>query len=404
MKFSKLFRIFSDANNVAEKYISVDELYQFIQRNDGKANKYNIKRSLQTFQGGQKTICGKESATVEAVLKFIFSYSNNSKICSSIVKNIQQELLSGETSNTPRSSLDLYKQIAKANIHQNACGFEQVDIDEHKIVTLIVEHKLYFTASEWKKICWFENSFSREIHLRHSDLSYEEILDCKYAKYQTILNLIDWSKKWVRESESSIQEKTLRYQASDRENQIKIASHHIADILDGDIKSLIDIYCPDSIGQAVCFDLTRSDVPNSVWVVLVQSQEIQVSFNDLCSRIFYMLKRRHGVYLESAILLKTEELKDYVAEDGNVYRFFLRDSMETKQLKSILKVWQAGQLIDGTIDDEDDFQCQACFSSIVSKPLSADQFDIVQEWYLETPIETHLQSDQSIRLGLFSIL
>ena len=66
--------------------------------------------------------------------------------------------------------------------------------------------------------------------------------------------------------------------------------------------------------------------------MLGQNQGTQVSFDDLCSSIFCMLKRRHSVDLESAILLKTEELKDYVADEGNVYTIFLRCSKETKQL------------------------------------------------------------------------
>ena len=391
MKFAKLFQIYKDADHVTENYISIEEVFQLLQKNDGKANKYNIKRSLQTFQGGQKTICGKESATVGAVLKYCFSYSNSSKACATVVKNIERELLSGEKNYIEKSSLDLYKQIAKANIHQYTGVFEQIDIPEQEIVTLVVEHKSYFNSSEWKRICWFENSFSRDLKLQQSELSYEDVLELKYCKYQSLLTLIDCSKTWVCESEAHIQQKNLRYQASDKESQVGITSGHghIAIIIDSDVKSLIDIYCPDSIGHTVCFDLTNAENANSVWVVLFQNHELQVSFDDLCSKIFYTLKRRHNICLESVLLIKTEELKDYVSEDGNVYRFLLRDAVETKQLKKISKVWQAA-LIDGTIDSEEDIQCQTCFKGVLSKPLSTDNFNIVQEWYLEIPIETQV--------------
>lgn len=123
---------------------------------------------------------------------------------------------------------------------------------------MVVEHKPNFTPSEWKRICWFENSFSRDLKLQQSDLPYKEILELKYCKYQSLLTLVDCSKKWVRESETQIQQ--IQYQASDKENQVRITSGqgHIAIILDSDIKSLIDIYCPDSIGHIVCFELTKS--------------------------------------------------------------------------------------------------------------------------------------------------
>ena len=62
-------------------------------KNDGKANKYNIKRSL---QGGQKLVCGKESVTASLVLKYFFSYSNSSKACAIVAKDIEEELLSGK--------------------------------------------------------------------------------------------------------------------------------------------------------------------------------------------------------------------------------------------------------------------------------------------------------------------
>lgn len=109
-----------------------------------------------------------------------------------------------------------------------------------------------------------------------------------------------------------------------------------------------------------------------------------------------MLKRRHSVYLESVSLIEAEELKDFVSEDGNVYRFLLRDSVETKQLEKISNVWQSGALTDGTLEYEGDIQCQICYKGVLSKPLSTDNFNIVQEWYLEIPIETQVFSENFI--------
>ena len=84
----------------------------FLQKHDSKANKYNIKRSLQRFQGGQTLLGGKENVTVSAVL-FFFSYSNSSKACAIVVKEFEEELLSDENKVIEKSSLELYKQIVK---------------------------------------------------------------------------------------------------------------------------------------------------------------------------------------------------------------------------------------------------------------------------------------------------
>lgn len=102
MKFAKLFQIYKDGDN--ENYFSIEEVFEYLQTNDGRANKNNIKRSLQTFQGGQKIICGKESVTVGAVWSIFFSYSNSSKTCGTVFKNIEQELLSSDSNFTEKSS------------------------------------------------------------------------------------------------------------------------------------------------------------------------------------------------------------------------------------------------------------------------------------------------------------
>ena len=58
MKFAKLFHMCNDGNNVLDRYIRFEKVCQFLHKNDGKVNKYNLKRFLQTFQCGLKTISG----------------------------------------------------------------------------------------------------------------------------------------------------------------------------------------------------------------------------------------------------------------------------------------------------------------------------------------------------------
>lgn len=47
--------------------------------------------------------------------------------------------------------------------------FKTLIINENDIPTLVME---FFNESEWKRICWFENDFSKSVQLK--DLSVKQ--------------------------------------------------------------------------------------------------------------------------------------------------------------------------------------------------------------------------------------
>ena len=200
-----------------------------------------MKRSLQKFQGGSKKICGKDSATVFSVLKYLF-VNASLKSCETIVKKVINELLHEESITAIHSSLELYRLLVKTKIHQNPEILNTIEFEEGNISTLITEHKPFSTENEWKRICWFGNDFCKDNNFLQHDLSYEDVLHLKYSKFQSLVHVIDCSKKWAEISSEQIRQKTVRYQAAEKDHQVKITSGqiHIVSVLDEEIKALTD--------------------------------------------------------------------------------------------------------------------------------------------------------------------
>jgi hypothetical protein len=106
------------------------------------------------------------------------------------------------------------------------------------------------------------------------------------------------------------------------------------------------------------------------------------------------------VYLEKVSLILSHELTEYTTSDGKISRFCLRNVLETKQFDRVSTTWLAKSHIDGTLDlGGFNNHCESCFSGTRNKPLTVDNFDIVNEWYIELPIESQLLFEHFINLG-----
>jgi hypothetical protein len=108
------------------------------------------------------------------------------------------------------SSLELYQIISTTTIPDVSILLDSLLIDEQKVPTLIAEHKNHFTAEEWKKIVWFENHFSKTVEHNLHQLSYEDVLQLKFSKFQSFLSFADCNKTWLKASSQQINEKLTR--------------------------------------------------------------------------------------------------------------------------------------------------------------------------------------------------
>lgn len=97
-----------------------------------------------------------------------------------------------------------------------------------------------------------------------------------------------------------ITQNTERYRAAERDCQVKLVTRqvHVATIIELGIKSLVDIYTPDSIGHKAAFDASHLRCKNCFWVVFEKNPDLHFDYDSLCSRIFYSLKKKQSVYLE----------------------------------------------------------------------------------------------------------
>ena len=112
--------------------------------------------------------------------------------------------------------------------------------------------------------------------------------------------------------------------------------------------------------------------------------------------MFYMIKRKHHVNLTAVYVICGEEVKEFLgANQDDVHRFQLRDAIECYEMTDFAFHWTAGHLLDTDSfsttddDDEDDTLCEAC-SDNNTKPLELEKFNLLNEWYLETPIEIQI--------------
>lgn len=256
MKFSKLFKV---SRTEKENTIRLEDFYLYLKKTDLKLKKFNLRRTLQKYPGGIIDLDGTEVLPVHSVLNYCFQHTESSQPCANIAKIVETELLCEE--DCVSSSLELYRLIAKTNIHESSPLFHTVDIDESIIDTLIAEHRQLFTKEEWIKICWFEYHFSRCSSFLF-DINYENLLSLKFAKFQSLLVLEDICKKWIATSKGQIKEKLSRFKTAETDSLVTLFTEqkYLPSQIDDDLITLFELYYPDTVEHVVCFDITNSSV------------------------------------------------------------------------------------------------------------------------------------------------
>lgn len=395
MKFAKLFHIFKDETLSSEdQFIFLEDFLAVLKKTDKTLRNFNLKRSLQRYEGGIRVLGEKDVVPVSSVLQYCFQQLSSSEGCSKIAKQVEKELLSDKTEDNlcyVSSSLELYKLISKTKFHDASILFNNVKIDESKIITLIIDHKCDFSIEDWRKICWFESHFAKSLDNIFHELDYEEVLRLKYSKFQLLLNFKECCQNWLSVSRQQIKDKTNRYDTAEKLNQVEIVAskRHIPSVIDNEVKSQIQVYSQKSIQHAVCFDVGKSASSNKIQLVIGFLEQFDDKTEDLCKNIFFTIKRKHSVLIEKIFFLDETTLQNFITE-GSVSRFHLRDAIENITLDGIIHVWNGESLCDETETSDESEVCETCFSVSLVKPLSIDNFDIIQEWYLEIPTETQL--------------
>ena len=392
MKFTKLFNVFKGCDESSSvNYVAFDSFVKYIKEND-EVRTSNIKRSL----GGLQTFNNIVSVPVPSILKYCFTHADSLKSCKYIAKVVENELLSTECDQTISSTLDLYKLIAKTKFLNNQHLYSDVIVDESHISTLLIDHKKYFSNAEsWQKILWFENNFSKSVNYQLYEVGYEELVSLKFSSFQSLLSFKDCSEKLINNSKKHIKDKQKRIATADTYSDIEVIGkkRHNPSIIDNEVFALFQKYCDNKIKNVIIFDTAESVCKNSIQVVVsTSSRELPYDPKDLSERAFYFLKRKHGLNIDCIYFTQSDHLKQYEGEDY-VLRFSLRDAIASHKVPEIFFIWK----YDDVVDDSEDTEikttikeyCEECYDQGI-KPLQIDNFDILSEWFLETPAEIQI--------------
>ena len=398
MSLSKLFQIFnSDSVEDNEHYIVLDDFFNFLKKQDGDVKCSNVNRSFRRFKGGIKTLNNKQVVSVNSILKFIFSYCDTLSSCASLAKNIEKYILGDKKSDDigiVNSLLDIYKLIAKTKFPNLNLLFNKVIFDESNIITLVPEHKVEFTAEEWRKICWFEKHFSNT--LDSFDIEYDEIIRLKFRQFQSLRSIQECNENWTNTLKKQIKLKTLRIEAAESLNQSEIdaAQKHIPAVIERHLWSVVREDQIDEILGIAVFD-SKDSIQNNVihGVLEIRSIDLLKNKEEICQSLYYSLKRKHNVQLGKVLFFGSGSLSEFKSGDI-IHRFHLRDSvLNGSILDKCIESWNADELMSSEITDDEESKCPSCFDPGLPKPLSSKGFRILEEWYLETPIETQILFD-----------
>ena len=392
MKFTKLFHVFKGCDQYSSiNYLEYDSFVKFVKEKD-EVKVSNIKRSLSGIQTFNNIV----SVPVTSILKYCFNHAESLKSCKYITKIVENEVIHTESDQTITSTLDLYKLIAKTKFLNNQHLYADVKVDENKIGTLLIDHKNYFTDPEsWQKIVWFENNFSKSVDYELYEVGYEELVSLKFASFQSLLSFKECSEKLLRKSKKHIKDNQKRIATADTFSDIEIVARkrHNPSIIDSEILALLQKYCHKTVYNGIVFDTPESKSKNCIHVVVcTSSQELQCDIKDLSERTFYFIKRKHGLNIEYIYFTKSNQLKQYEGEDY-VLRFSLRDAIASHKVSEIFYIWNYNDVADDTEDLEVlpavAEHCDECFDQGV-KPLQIENFDILYEWFIETPAEIQI--------------
>ena len=119
------------------------------------------------------------------------------------------------------------------------------------------------------------------------------------------------------------------------------------------------------------------------------------------SSVILYIKNKHNVQLEKVYVFPSGSVSGYKIGDS-IQRFHLRDDVLVGSLsEKCINSWYAQDLIDYEEVDNIDTKCSACYDPDLPKPLSPKGFNILEEWYLETPVETQILFDGFINRKSF---
>ena len=398
MALQKYFYIFQDPNTSTNHLVFLDDFYKYFD-NECKRQNVHVRRSylLRSFKS-VKSVDGKDTVSVREILRYCFNHFDDYSACKEIVHTVEKSVLFNKASTETeyvRSSLELYKLVAKTQLEKFEDILENVELDESVILTLVKDHKRLFTEREWKRIAWFEFHFARDIS--EQEISYEDLLKSKWNKYSSLLSFKKCRIIIKEIIKKHLKNRFLRRQAArrDESEHTVIGQMHLYHAIESQITSSIQEYYPEAFGAAIAFETDYDKKENGFSVIVEVTSDVNEEvYSYLCHSIKYDLQKRHHLNLKNVIFLSTDTIENYLKGDG-VSRFRLRDDILLEKINNYKFYWENSDMKEEPYcevfsDQPEGEKCDACYNAELPSPLTLKNFSITKEWHLDVPVEIQL--------------
>jgi hypothetical protein len=140
------------------------------------------------------------------------------------------------------------------------------------------------------------------------------------------------------------------------------------------------------VNHLFCVDCTKlCDHRPSIHVYIEIQEKNQAFICDLATSIRSFIEREHDDNCAEIIFFSSNTMKPFTDEDHGNLRFQMRDSVIAgKLLHQIIYTWKHS--FEDEIDFSETGKCTQCFCNNIMTPLAMKSFNVIEEWYLETPL------------------
>ncbi|CAC5412713.1 UBE2D [Mytilus coruscus] len=386
-KISKMKDLYQfKEEGIDELLVYFEDFYEFIRErqtpDDKKLHKHNVLREFKGHKEGIKDLTHGKAVTTTSVSKFIFNHFDDYKVCHEIGTDISNCFFSEKTKTNTKTLLDLYKSVAEVDLN---C-FNDPEFREVYVPTLAINYRSLFIDQEWDKIILFETHYCN--YLAKEKDNFETTVKRKWELLDYLKVVYAISKTWTNNTRATIKRRISRQKAFEITQNIEVHGRqsHFPVIIESQLMKNLDLLWPDCVINVACVDTSLSKLSNALTIILSCIEDIEPK--DISKHVSRFLNTRHNVNVSKIVFLSQDSLPNYTQENNDTARFHLRDDIFMGKLtESVLHIETPVQV---DFIETNTYKCDVCYTTSLPKPLSIKDFSIVQEWYLDVPLDVQI--------------
>ncbi|CAC5418112.1 unnamed protein product [Mytilus coruscus] len=214
------------------------------------------------------------------------------------------------------------------------------------------------------------------------------------------LKITSMTRNFEKLNKSTIKARTIRQKVYEHSQNILVWTRkkHSPAVIESQLMKKFDIINPDITFPPVCVDTPQSIETNSVMpnVLCIEFEKYE-EYTKIATNF---LQNKHNLNASQITFVSPKTLENYRRPNNGIARFHLRDDLLQGKLENdIIQVFQpARQSCDGN----ESIECDACFNHCdLVKPLSLHHFELLQEWFLDIPLDIQIILDKFINRDSF---